>query len=152
MSGIFLSYRREDSSRWVGHLASLLRGHFSADQVFMVIHTIEPGMDFVEALTNHLRSCDVLLAVIGPHWLTTKDPCGLQRLKDPTDYVRLEITTALERNIRVIPVLVGGSADAHRRRSARCIWKSWSADRHTSRAIRGRDTTPTSWLSRSKRP
>ena len=109
MSGIFISYRREDSSGWVGHLASLLRGHFSADEVFMDIHTIEPGMDFVEALTNHLRSCDVLLAVIGPHWLTTNDPCGRQRLKGPTDYIRLEITTALERNIRVIPVLVGGA-------------------------------------------
>jgi hypothetical protein len=109
MSGIFISYRREDSSGWVGHLASLLQGHFKAAEVFMDIHMIEPGMDFVEVLTTHLRACDVLLAVIGPHWLTAQDHAGQYRLEDPADYVRLEITTALDRNIRVIPVLVGGA-------------------------------------------
>jgi hypothetical protein len=109
MSGIFISYRREDSAGWVGHLASLLQNHFRAAEVFMDIHAIEPGMDFVEVLTTHLRACDVLLAVIGPHWLTTQDHSGRYRLEDPADYVRLEIITALDRTIRVIPVLVGGA-------------------------------------------
>jgi hypothetical protein len=109
MSGIFISYRREDSSGWVGHLARLLQDQFRADEVFMDSHTIEPGMDFVDVLATHLRSCDVLLAVIGPHWLTAQDRGGRHRLEDPTDYVRLEITAALERDIRVIPVLVGGA-------------------------------------------
>ena len=36
------------------------------------------------------------------------DPQGHRRLDNPEDFVRLEITTALERRIRVIPVLVDG--------------------------------------------
>jgi hypothetical protein len=52
----------------------------------------------------------VLLAIIGPHWLTAKDAEGRRRLDDVNDFIRLEIGTALGRNIRVIPVLVGGAA------------------------------------------
>jgi len=46
----------------------------------------------------------VLLAVIGPGWATESER---RRLDDPNDFVRLEIISALERKIRVIPVLVG---------------------------------------------
>jgi formylglycine-generating enzyme required for sulfatase activity len=48
--------------------------------------------------------------VIGRQWLTSTDPQGQRRLDNPEDFVRLEITTALERRIRVIPVLVGGAS------------------------------------------
>ncbi len=109
MSGIFISYRRADSAGWADRLADLLGKSFGADALFMDIHAIEPGMDFVEALTTRLCSCDVLLAVIGPHWVTAQDTLGRRRLDNPTDYVRLEIATALQRHIRVIPVLVGGA-------------------------------------------
>jgi TIR domain len=43
-----------------------------------------------------------MLVVIGPGWLCP-------RLQDPNDHVRLEVAAALERNVRVIPVLVGGA-------------------------------------------
>jgi hypothetical protein len=48
----------------------------------------------------------VLLAVIGERWLTITNEHGQRRLDNPEDYVRLEIETALRRNIRVIPILV----------------------------------------------
>jgi hypothetical protein len=52
----------------------------------------------------------VLLAVIGPRWISIQDDAGLRRLDDPTDYIRLELATALGRaNVRVIPVLVDGA-------------------------------------------
>jgi hypothetical protein len=41
------------------------------------------------------------------NWLTSKDYQGDRRLDNPEDFVRMEIGTALSRNIRVIPVLVG---------------------------------------------
>ncbi len=75
-------------------------------QVFKDVDNIEPGEDFVERITAAVGSCDVLLALIGPQWLTITDENGQRRLDNPEDYVRLEIETALTRKIRVIPILV----------------------------------------------
>ena len=49
----------------------------------------------------------MLLAVIGKRW-ATEDNGARSRLDDPKDFVRLEISTALARDVRVIPVLVDG--------------------------------------------
>ena len=51
----------------------------------------------------------MLLAVIGPKWLTATDERGRRRLDDPDDFVRLEIEAALARDVRVIPVLAQGA-------------------------------------------
>ena len=110
MARIFLSYRRDDSGGYAGRLFDRLSQHFGRDNLFMDIDTIGLGLDFVEAIENAVGSCDVLLAVIGRQWLTSTDPLGHRRLDNPEDFVRLEITTALERRIRVIPVLVGGAS------------------------------------------
>jgi formylglycine-generating enzyme required for sulfatase activity len=75
----------------------------------MDVTTIALGLDFVEVIQDAVGSCDVLLAVIGRQWLTSTDSQGQRRLDNPEDFVRLEIATALERRIRVIPVLVGGA-------------------------------------------
>ena len=48
----------------------------------------------------------MLIAVIGKRWLISSEAEGSRRLDNPDDFVRLEIATALKRNIRVIPVLV----------------------------------------------
>ena len=74
----------------------------------MDIDTISPGDDFVDVIEHTLSKARVLLAVIGPQWVDAVDEKGERRLANPLDFVRLEIRTALERDIRVIPVLVGG--------------------------------------------
>ena len=110
MSGqIFISYRRDDSSAWAGRLSDHLSSHFPSNQIFMDVDTIEPGIDFVEAIKESVGSCDVLIAVIGTHWLTSSNRAGIRRLEIPEDSVRVEIATALKRGIRVIPVLVEGA-------------------------------------------
>jgi hypothetical protein len=106
MARIFISYRREDSGASAGRLHERLRGHFGPDNVFMDIDTIEPGLDFTEVIERTVASCDVLIALIGRQWLTSTDTAGQRRLDDSEDFVRREITTALRRNIRVIPALV----------------------------------------------
>lgn len=106
MSGIFISYRRQDSRGDAGRLATDLKAAFGEEQIFRDIETIEAGSDFAKAIGDAVGSCDVLLAVIGPSWLTTSDK-NRRRLDDPDDFVRLEIVAALNRGIGVIPVLVG---------------------------------------------
>lgn len=109
--GIFVSYRRQDSQSAAGRLADSLREHLPEAAVFRDVETIEPGMDFVDAINAALESCEVLLAVIGPRWISVQDEAGQRRLDDPGDYTRLELATALKRaDVRVIPVLVDGAA------------------------------------------
>ena len=88
----------------------MLSEHFGEHSVFRDIDSIEPGLDFVEAVQRAVGSCEVLLAVIGKSWLTATDETGRSRLHDPYDYVRMEISTALNRDTRVIPVLVQGAS------------------------------------------
>jgi hypothetical protein len=115
MSRIFICYRREDSSGHAGRLYDRLRAHFDADEVFMDIDAIDPGVDYLELIDRTIDTVDVLIVLIGPHWLAARDPTGSRRLDDPEDLVRLEITAALDRNIRVIPVLVQSATMPHPR-------------------------------------
>jgi hypothetical protein len=110
MPGVFISYRREDSSAWAGRLFDILSAHFGRRNTFMDLDGIEGGDDFVTVIEDKLKVSDVLVAVIGIHWLTVADASGARRLDNPKDFVRLEIGKALERGIRVIPVLVAGAA------------------------------------------
>jgi TIR domain len=107
---IFLSYRREDTRHLVGRVGDRLMDHFGEQRVFLDVDTIEPGVDFAEAIAAAVGSCQVLLALIGDRWLDSTDRKGRRKLDDANDLVRLEIQAALERNIRVIPVLVDGVA------------------------------------------
>src|SRR5262249_13567911 len=50
---------------------------------------------------------DVLLAVIGQHWLDASNDQGKRRLDDSNDYGRIEIESALKQNKGGIPVLIG---------------------------------------------
>ena len=106
---IFINYRRSDSPGAAGRLYDRLLQHFERDQVFMDVNAIEPGVDFVKSLDEQVSICSAFIAVIGPDWLVAKTSDGRSRLNEPTDYVRIEIESALKRDIRVIPVLVDGA-------------------------------------------
>jgi TIR domain len=103
---LFINYRREDTAPYAGRLYDRLTAHFSEDQVFMDIDQIEPGEDFVEVINRKVGTCDIAIVAIGPNWLHAADASGKRRLDDEEDFVRMEIVAALQRNIRVIPVLV----------------------------------------------
>jgi hypothetical protein len=107
---VFISYRRQDSAGYAGRLFDRLSNHLKQVKIFMDIDTIELGVDFVQEIEEAVSSCDVLLAVIGPTWLTVTNVNGQPRLSDPNDFVRIEVQTALQRNIRVIPILVNGAS------------------------------------------
>jgi hypothetical protein len=109
MSGIFISYRREDSAAYTGRLYDRLSAHFGADQVFMDVDDIPPGADFASHIDARVGSCDAMVVVIGKQWLTARNAEGQLRLSDPNDFVGLEVSTALQRGVLVIPVLVAGA-------------------------------------------
>jgi TIR domain len=107
---VFLSYRRNDVGGYAGRLTDALLQRLGAKSVFQDVIAIAPGKDFTVELDRALDDSDAVLAVIGPGWLTAATPQGAPRLFEADDYVRLELARALNRNVRVVPVLVGGAA------------------------------------------
>ena len=75
----------------------------------MDVAAIEPGRDFRKAIDQSVTSCTVLLALIGRDWIDSKDTQGNRRLENANDFVRIELASALRRDIPVIPVLVRGA-------------------------------------------
>jgi TIR domain len=106
MGNIFVSYRREDSSDVTGRIFDYLKTVFGPERLFKDVDSIQLGTDFREAIKQAVDHCHVVLAVIGDDWLELKDEAGIRRVDLPDDFVRLEIASALERKIPVIPVLV----------------------------------------------
>ncbi len=110
MTKIFISYRRDDSASAAGRIDDRLAQKYGRDSVFKDVDSIPLGVDFRTVIRGAVGRCQVLLAVIGRDWLRITDASGGRRLDDPADFVRLEIEAALQRDIPVIPVLVGGAA------------------------------------------
>ena len=104
--GVFISYRRDETSAHAGRLYDRLSEAFGEQAVFVDVDSIGLGLDFARVLDEALASCAVMLVLIGPGWLDTLDEHGKPRLNDPRDYTRLEVQAGLERDIRVVPVLV----------------------------------------------
>jgi len=109
MAGVFISYRRSDSDVAAGRLADDLSEIFGRDSIFRDVDTLEMGEDYTKALDHALDSCVALIAIIGPRWLDVTDDVGHRRLENPRDWVRMEISRALDRGVRVIPVLVSAA-------------------------------------------
>jgi len=103
---VFLCYRRDDSAGYAGRVQDRLEREFGRDLLFMDVDAIPLGVNFSKILREEVAKCGVLLAVIGPKWLDARDKNGNRRLEDPSDFVRIEIAAALQRDIPVIPTRV----------------------------------------------
>lgn len=106
---IFINYRRDDAAGDAGRLFDALSARFGKGEVFMDVDTIRPGADFRDVISQAVESCEVLVTVIGKNWLSLADDGGGRRLDNPQDLVRLEIQSALNRKILLVPALVQGA-------------------------------------------
>ena len=82
---------------------------FGREHVYMDVTETEAGEKFEEVIAAELAAARMQLVLIGPHWVTITDPTGRRRLLKDDDLVRIEISRALLRDIRVIPVLLPGA-------------------------------------------
>ncbi len=110
MAGIFISYRREDTSGEATHLAADLGEELGRRQVFIDIDTISPGTDYTQSIDGALTAAEVVLVLIGDRWLSVTNADGQRRLDAEGDVHVLEIEKALARDdVTVVPVLVEGA-------------------------------------------
>ncbi|HEX2907738.1 MAG TPA: toll/interleukin-1 receptor domain-containing protein [Phototrophicaceae bacterium] len=106
---VFISYRRDDSGDIVGRIFDYLVqpiGPFEPDAIFRDVDSIPFGVNFKDYLHSAVSECQVMLLVIGPKWLDITDETGQRRLDSPRDFVRVEIESALQQRIPIIPLLV----------------------------------------------
>lgn len=105
---IFVSYRREDAPGDARSIYERLGHSFGEGNVFMDVDRLLAGQRFDRELDKALAECDVLIAVIGARWM---DLLSEYAQHGKRDYVRDEIATALQREIIVIPVMMGREAN-----------------------------------------
>jgi len=105
MGLIFISYRRDDTEQIAPRISERLEKRFGKRNIFIDVDSIPPGTDFRHVLEEALGKTDVLLAVIGKHWIESVQ----RRLDRDDDFVRFEIASALRREIRVIPLVIRGA-------------------------------------------
>ena len=102
MHSIVLGYRRNDQPGYVSRLADNLEDRFGT-VVFRDVDSILAGDKWNQVLRRKVSSTKLVIAVIGSGWASE-----LRRRDDSpdTDYVRLELQTARETGIPVVPVLL----------------------------------------------
>jgi SIR2-like domain/TIR domain len=108
---IFINYRREDAQGDAGRLYDRLKDRFGADNVFLDVESIAPGMQWLKEIKARGAHGGAFLALIGSNWLTSLTGRRLAsaavRAVAVDDYVRREIEWALrDWPGVVIPVLI----------------------------------------------
>jgi hypothetical protein len=99
MAGVFVNYRVREEPGYATLVHRELAARFGADWVFLASRSIRSGDDYVDAVLDTLRRCNVMLTIIGVRWVDL--------LKDSDDdWVFRELRQAFELGLRVIPVLV----------------------------------------------
>jgi hypothetical protein len=75
----------------------------------MDIDSIPFGVDYRKSIRGELLKSDILVVLIGPQWLGPT-PGGPNRILNEADPIRVEVETALNDHIPIMPVLVDNAA------------------------------------------
>jgi pterin-4a-carbinolamine dehydratase len=107
MSGLaFINYRRDETSPIAQALYLQLKQTFGSGQLFMDVNSIRAGDEWPARIHRKLDAATVVLALIGPDWLSVLDEVGKRRIDDRSDWVRKELVHALQRGTPIIPLII----------------------------------------------
>jgi hypothetical protein len=67
----------------------------------MDVESIRPSQQFESVIQNRIKDCDVMLLAIGPSWQAERPES-----KTSKDFVRMELTAALDAKRRLCPLLI----------------------------------------------
>jgi TIR domain len=107
----FVSYRSSDSSFAAAAIADRLIRQFGQHRVFLDRNSLEAAAPYPPAIRESLDNSSLLVAVIGPQWLSIIDESGHRLIDRHNDWVRRELTEAFRRRIKVLPVLLKDTPD-----------------------------------------
>lgn len=107
MAGVFINYRAADNPLGAAGIHDGLVRLFGASLVFRDCVSMLAGTNYPPAIRAALADADVVVAVIGPQWLTARDESAGVRLIDRSyDWVRRELAWAFQHDIHVVPVVL----------------------------------------------
>jgi hypothetical protein len=138
MPKIAISYRRRDSTVIAGRIADRLALQYGKDSVFIDVNSVPLGIDFRKYIQETWAEIDVLVVVVGPHWLGGGGAAA--RINEGEDLIRIEVETALRRDVPIIPVLVDGASMPPAERLPKGLRAF--ADRNAAEVDGGRDFHP----------
>jgi hypothetical protein len=96
---VFVSYQRNDSRHAAGRLAADLVRELGHRNIFYDVHSVHYGVDFRQVIATTLSTIDVVVLVVGAAF-------DVGRLWRSEDYVRMELSEALQLDKPIIPVLI----------------------------------------------
>ena len=111
-SKIFISYRRLDTGHVAGRVYDRLAREFPEDEIFFDVDTIPIGVNFKQHISSAVSSSAVMLVLVGGKWLGPNWKRSPWRFgsKPQEDFVQVEIESALDLGVPVIPLLVDNVA------------------------------------------
>lgn len=105
-ASIFISYDRADAKAASAVYEYLSRA-FGPEALFFDFANLAGGESFPERMTQELASCRVMLVLISPTWAEAR----LQHEREGRgDLVSAEISAALWRDKRIVPLLIEGAS------------------------------------------
>ena len=141
MSFVFISYRRSDSAATARAVREALTKSLGNQSVYLDVSSNKLGEDYPQQLIDQLRKADVVLVLIGSNWLAAENESGKRRIDQESDWVRIEVSTALANaETRVVPVLLeeakmpagdtlpNSIASLTKRQGVRLRHDTWDAD------------------------
>ncbi len=106
MADVFINFRSEDEASAATMIERDLSARFGKEKIFRDSKSIRAGDEFPQRLLSAVRDCRVMIAVIGPQWLTARGADGRNALDNESGWTRRELLEARKQGVRVIPVLI----------------------------------------------
>jgi pterin-4a-carbinolamine dehydratase len=105
----FISYRRDDEGPASRFIKDVLDQVFGPQHIFMDVDSIRKADNWRNTINENINECDCLIVIIGKNWLKLQNEYFMRRIDCSDDWVRREIETALHRNIKILPLFLGGT-------------------------------------------
>jgi len=107
-SKVFISYRRDDTRHVAGRVYDWLAGRLPKKEIFFDVDTVPIGINFKTNISDALSRSAVMLVLVGEKWVNPnwRRSRWLFGSKPKEDFVQVEIESALELGVPIVPLLV----------------------------------------------
>lgn len=103
---IFINYRHTDSQHFAEKLLPWLIMRYGINNVFMDYTSIPEFEKFQDFIKYKVLECDIMVSIIGPTWI---DHIQQRQARGQTDFVVMELETAIAANKIIAPICVDGA-------------------------------------------